>query len=164
MNSRKINKLGIPQILSVILIITLFLFISIIFNNDIKHYIETQEEQIFKDLSFQARKVDTRMAEIFDRAKLSKYWLEEVSLSAIKDINLEDYNWAYHKELKVTYLVKDYNHLGSIYINGKYEDMTEAQVNEVKRILATFELQKFIVPNCFAIVNLNHYIEEIFIY
>jgi len=143
MSNKKVERINVAQIVSTVLVLVIFVFIGISLKGELDTAIQVEEEEIYHGLLQQADTVDKRMAEIFDRAKLSKFWLEEKPLSEIENINLDDYSWDYHSDLEITYLRKTKEHLGSIYIDGKIEELNEYQINEIKRIIASFNFQAF---------------------
>ncbi len=147
MSNKKVERINFTQIVSTVLVLVILIFIGVSFKGEVDTAIRAEEEEIYHGLLQQANRVDKRMAEIFDRAKLNKFWLEEMPLSEIENVNLDDYSWDYHSELEITYLINTEEHLGSIYIDGKIEELNDYQINEIKRIISSFNFQAFMLDH-----------------
>ncbi|MCH4890690.1 GGDEF domain-containing protein [Acidaminobacter sp. JC074] len=136
----------ISYTLAILFILLLVAFTYMNYQSDLNGAKEDYESSIYRDLKSQADVIDARMAEIFDRAKLQKYWLEEITQESMDKIDLNDYTWTYLEDYGITSLDES-NGSGSIYIHGRFEDLSDDQVDELKRILAAFDVQRFMLDH-----------------
>lgn len=120
------------------------------------------EDNIYKHLLFQSESIEEGLGELYKNAELQRAWFEKQEIETLEIDHYLSFSWIYNEKLDISSLEGATEELGAgnIYVQGKIENISTGQKEEIARLYNNYKVLTFIIENGASNARSSYYSKE----